>query len=100
MSLHGVEFTAQKVGNAPITDDELDQIFSSLESNMAIRSVNIATDVDAGKLSFLFAVDCPTGLDAESLVPGIVEDALESALGGTVGSSFKHEGLTRTVAFC
>lgn len=100
MSLHGVEITAQKINNEPISEDELERIFVSLESNMAIRSVNVASDLDAGKLSFLFGVDCPTGLDPESLVPGIVDDALEMALGGAQGSSFKHAEPVLSAVFC
>lgn len=100
MSIHGVELTAQRVGGSPITESEVDRIFASLSSNMAIHTVDIASDLGMGTLSFMLSVECPNGLDAESLVPGIVDDALERALEGQSGAEIQQHALTFTPAFC
>jgi len=98
MSIHGVQVVAQQSNNAPVSELELERIFASLESNMAIRSIDIAGDMDRGTLKFLLAVECPKGLDSESLVTGIVDDALTAAL-GEHGNSFRHEAPTKMLAF-
>lgn len=99
MSIHGVQVVAQQEDNQPVSDEELERIFVSLESNMAIKSIDIAGELDQGTITFLLAVECPTGLDTKSLVTGIVDDALTKALNED-GSSFRHEAPTLALAFC
>lgn len=99
MSIHGVHVVAQQSDNQPVSDLELERIFVSLESNMAIRSIDIAGALDEGTISFLLGVECPNGLDSESLITGIVDDALGSALSGD-GSQFKHAAPVLTPSFC
>ncbi|MDQ0707934.1 hypothetical protein QFZ52_000586 [Arthrobacter woluwensis] len=78
----------------------LDGIFTSLEQNIAIEDIDIAADLDAGELTFLLVIDCPVGLDPQSLVPGIADDALAMALGGPDDDAFQKSEPTLSLAFC
>lgn len=80
MATFGVEFV---IGIQPPIDDieeKVDKFYTSLSSNFALKSIDLAWNDTKGSLSALLGVESPEGLDAEDLVSGIASDAVKKAL--------------------
>lgn len=83
MSIHGIEVTVT-VTAGQITDDEAERVYTSLESNFALKSIDMFINAERTEFSFLFGVESPDlGTDTEEFAQGVITDALTKALGGT-----------------
>jgi hypothetical protein len=79
-STWGIHVTAEFHGPVTFGDEWIERLYASLDENVAILSKDVFCDEPARTLSVFFAIDCPDGLDEDSLVDGIAEDALEKAI--------------------
>lgn len=108
MSIHGVEVTLTNVSGEAVSDEELDRVYDVLDNNFSFKSVDLFMEENGSQMRFLIGVECPDGLDSDSLISGIVQDALDSVveklenLGETNGP--EKAGFTHTSkavpAFC
>lgn len=78
MIIQGIEVTAE-LSSRPITEEEAERIYISLENNFAIKSIDMSIDLDANTLGFLFGVENPGLTGDDELVKEIVNDALTKA---------------------
>ncbi len=79
-SIKGTTITAKFQGTVDFSDEWVDLVYSSLEQNVAIVSRDLLLDEEAGSLSAVLGIECPEGLDPESLVEGIARDAMDKAI--------------------
>lgn len=78
MSMFGLEVTATIA--APLDDSEAERIYTSLASNFAIKSIDMAIDAANGSIDFLLGVESPSFCeDHEEFVRGVAQDALHRA---------------------
>lgn len=80
MIIQGIEVTAE-LSSGPITEEEAERIYVSLEANFAIKSIDMAIDFEANTLGFLFGVENPGLTGNDEFVKEIVNDALMKAFG-------------------
>jgi len=100
MSIHGIDVSATMT-SGQITDSEAERVYSSLEQNFALKSVDMCVDLEANSLAFLFGVESPDwAADAEEFVRGVVTDALEKAFGDGGEVAAPHFSEARVGAFC
>jgi len=79
MATFGVEFT---IGIPAVDDleDKVDRFYGSLVGNFPLVSVDVALDVDRGRVVALLGINSPDDLDPDSFVTGVASDAVNRAL--------------------
>lgn len=80
MRIFGIRINVQFDDARSFTDEWLERFYSSLEGNIAIVSVDLFLDESERSVGVLLGISCPEGLDEQSLVAGIAEDALDKAI--------------------
>lgn len=80
MIIQGIEVTA-KLSSRPITEEEAERVYRSLEANFAIKSIDMSIDFDSNTIDFLFGVENPGLTGGDEVVQEIVNDALFKAFG-------------------
>lgn len=89
MSIQGIQVGVVFEPPAPFTDEWLDAVYSSLEKNMAIVSLDMQVREDEGKVLFLFGVD--SSLGDEDFVENVTREAIEKALSDAAGPNHTPE---------
>src|SRR6201989_3290907 len=80
MAIHGIEVSATVAEATPITEHEAERIYRSLESNFAIKSIDMLADFDANALTFLFGAEWPAFCEnTDEFVREVIGDALAKA---------------------
>lgn len=79
--IKGVEVSAQ-LHSVRLTEELLEQVYSSMISKFVFISVDMAADFETNKLDFLVGVELAEGLSSDSLAIEVVTDAITQALDG------------------
>ncbi|MGB3414035.1 MAG: hypothetical protein WBA28_04905 [Microbacteriaceae bacterium] len=90
MSIQGVSFTLKIEVQIDDFHELVDSVYDSFATNPQFVAIDLASNEDKHELAFLIGVECPTGLDAESLAVGLIEDAVDRAM-SSVGLSGPSE---------
>lgn len=83
MSTQGIEVEVTFRQPAPFTDEWLEAIYTSLEKNFALVSVDMCVNEDESKIGFLFGVN--NALDTEDFTENVARDAIEKAMRDAAG---------------
>lgn len=83
MSIQGIRIGVKFQPPVLFTDEWIDAIYTSLEKNMALVSVDLFMDEDNGGIDFLLGVD--NFLDGDDFCEGVARDAIEKAFEDAAG---------------
>lgn len=80
MATFGVEFTIGLPAAIELSEENLDQIYTSLSLTMSVVSADLAWTPERGRLAALVGVTTPDGFESEEFATGIATDAFKKAL--------------------
>lgn len=83
MSIEGIGVAVKFVPPVPFTDEWLDAVYSSIEKNMAILSVDMFVEEELGEIRFHLGVENPFG--SEDFTLGVARDAIDKAFQDAAG---------------
>lgn len=83
MRVQGIEIEVGFEPPVPFTDEWLDAVYTSLEKNMAIVSIDMFVEEDDGKIRFLLGVENPFGTDG--FTEDVGRDAIHKAFTDAAG---------------
>ncbi len=100
--INGIEVVLRFTPPAPFTEEWIDSLYSSLEQNMAIKSIDMFVKEETGELRFLLGIegfdhcddDFFTGVASEA-----VEHALEEAAGPNARGDRAKPSMSKMMAF-
>ena len=84
MSTKGIEVVVQ---SGPLTDERLEQVYTSLASNWMFCSIDMALNEAENEITFLFGVQMSEGLDSDELAQDVIEDAISAAFQNTTNET-------------
>jgi hypothetical protein len=90
MTICGVEFKATFDLPATFTDEWLDAVYTSLEKNMAIESIDMVVNEEAGEIAFVFGIDDFLESGAEFIMD-VGRTALDRAFEDAAGPNTRAE---------
>lgn len=80
MSMQGIEIVARMVPPARVTEEKAERIYSCLQENFAIKSVDMFLDEDDNSIRFLFGIEVTSVVsDEDAFVEEVAEEALNRA---------------------
>ncbi len=83
MSIRGIKISATFEPPMPFTDEWLEAVYTSIENNMAIVSIDMFADEEKSTIRFHFGID--SFLDSESFVEDVAREALDKAFADANG---------------
>lgn len=87
----GIEMRVKFEPPAPFTTEWIDAIYSSLERNMAIKSIDLFSSEDAGEIKFVLGIDGFNHCE-DDFFEGVAREAIERALEDAAGPNRRGAG--------
>ncbi len=91
----GIEVGLRFEPPAPFTDEWIDALYSSLEANMAIKSIDMFSAEDEGRLRFILGIEGFDHCD-EDFFKDVAREALEKALDEAAGPNRRVDDVATT----
>ncbi|MEO2134109.1 hypothetical protein [Microbacterium sp.] len=88
MSIQGIGIDVTFVPPVPFTDEWLDAVYTSLEKNMAIVSIDMFVTEDEGRISFTLGIDNPFGSD--DFTENVAREAIDKAFADAAGPNTQN----------